>query len=99
MIARVTTVHVQPGKTAEVTRIYNESILPAVKAAAGNRGVYLLIDEASGVGMSITVWNTQADGEAYDASGAYREQVGKVVPFFSEPPTLATYEVAAVAQS
>ncbi|HET8906829.1 MAG TPA: hypothetical protein VFN11_07680, partial [Ktedonobacterales bacterium] len=80
---------------AETTRIYNESILPAVKAASGNHGVYLLIDSASGKGMSITLWNTQADGESYDSSGAYREQVAKVAPFFAAPPSLATYEVGA----
>lgn len=95
MYARVTTVSIQLDKVAETTRIYNESILPAIKAASGNRGVYLLIDPASGKGMSITLWNTQADGESYDSSGAYREQVAKVAPFFAAPPSLATYEVGA----
>lgn len=95
MIARVTSVSVQPDKVAEVTRIYNESILPAVKAARGNRGVFLLIDAATGKGLSFTSWESQADGEAYDASGSYREQVAKVAAFFSAPPSLATYEVAA----
>ena len=95
MYARVTTVSIQPDKVAETTRIYNESILPAVKAASGNQGVYLLVDSASGKGMSITLWNTQADGESYDSSGSYREQVAKVAPFFSAPPSLATYEVGA----
>ena len=97
MHARVTAVSVQLDKVAETTRIYNESILPAVKAANGNRGVFLLIDEATGKGLSITVWNTQADGEAYDSSGSYREQVSKVIPFFTAPPSLTTYEVAAQA--
>ncbi|HEX9036954.1 MAG TPA: hypothetical protein VF808_08190 [Ktedonobacterales bacterium] len=95
MYARVTSVSVQVDKVAETTRIYNESILPAVKAASGNRGVYLLMDAASGKGASITFWNTQADGDAYDSSGTYRELVGKVAVFFAAPPTLATYEVAA----
>ncbi len=95
MHARVTTVSVHPDKVAETTRIYNESILPAIKAASGNHGVFLLIDPTSGSGISITLWNTQADGEAYDSSGTYREQVAKVAPFFSAPPSLATYDVAA----
>ncbi len=95
MFARVTSVSVQLDKVSEVTRIYNESILPAVKAASGNRGVFLLMDAATGKGMSITVWNTLADGEAYDGSGSYREQVAKVAPFFAAPPSLATYEVGA----
>jgi heme-degrading monooxygenase HmoA len=95
MFARVTTVSVQPDQVANVTRIYNESILPAVKAASGNRGVFLLIDSATGVGVSITLWNAQSDGEAYDSSGSYREQVGKISAYFAGPPSLATYEVAA----
>ena len=95
MHARVTTVSVQPDKVAETTRIYNESILPAIKAANGNRGVLLLIDAASGKGQSITLWDSAADGQAYDSSGTYREQVAKVSQFFAAPPSLATYEVAA----
>jgi heme-degrading monooxygenase HmoA len=95
MHARVTTVSVQPDKVAEVTRIYNESILPAIKAASGNRSVLLLIDAATGHGLSITVWDSEAAGQAYDTSGTYREQVSKVSSYFSAPPSLATYEVAA----
>ncbi len=97
MHARVTTVSVQPDKVTETTRIYNESILPAIKAANGNRGVFLLIDPASGKGVSITLWDSQTDGEVYDSSGSYREQVGKVAQYFSAPPSLDTYEVAAQA--
>jgi heme-degrading monooxygenase HmoA len=95
MYARVTTVAVQPDKIAETIRIYNESVLPAIKAAAGNQGVYLLMDEATGMGLSVTLWATEADGQAYDTSGTYRELVGKVATFFSAPPSLATYTVGA----
>ncbi len=95
MFARLTTVSVQLDKVAEVTRIYNESILPAVKAASGNRGVYLLIDAASGKGISMTLWDSEASGATYDSSGTYRELVGKVAALFSAPPTLTTYEVVA----
>ncbi len=97
MYARVTSVTVQPANVAEVTRIFNESIVPAVRAASGNRGIFLMIDAATGKGMSISVWDTQASGEAYDSSGGYREQVAKVAAYFAAPPALATYEVAAFA--
>jgi hypothetical protein len=72
MHARVTTLSVQPDKVAEATRIYNESVLPAIRAAAGNRSAMLLIDPASGKALSITVWETEADGQAYDTNGTYR---------------------------
>jgi len=97
MFARVTTVSIQLDKVAETTRIYNESILPVVKAANGNRGVFLLIDSSSGQGVSMSLWNTEAEGQTYDSSGTYRELVSKISQYFSAPPTLATYEVAAQA--
>jgi quinol monooxygenase YgiN len=54
-----------------------------------------LIDPASGKGLSITLWESDAAGQAYDTSGAYRELVAKVAPFFSGPPSLDTYDVGA----
>lgn len=95
MFARVTSVSIQPDKIAEATRVYNESIVPAVKGASGNRGIFLLADTATGKSMSITFWESQAAGESYDASGSYREQVSKISQFFSEAPSLAVYEVMA----
>jgi hypothetical protein len=38
MHARVTTGSIQPGKVVEATHVYNESILPVIKAAARNQG-------------------------------------------------------------
>jgi quinol monooxygenase YgiN len=93
--ARVIIVAVPPDQVAEITRIYTEHILPATKAAAGNRGVLLLIDPASGRGLFITLWESEIDGLAHDTSGAYREQVAKLAQLFSRLPALATYEVAA----
>ena len=95
MYARVTTVSIQPDKIADATRVFNESIIPAVKSGAGNRGIYLLLDSATGQGMSISFWNSEAEGQAYDTSGSYREQVAKVAPFFAGPPSLTTYDVPA----
>ena len=93
MHARITTVHLQPDKIAEATAIYQNSIVPILTTQSGFRGGYLLTDP-SGTGQSITLWDSEADGQAYEASGAYREQVAKVAAFFSAPPSLATYDVA-----
>lgn len=95
MYARVTTVTVQLDKVAEVTRIFNESIIPAVKAASGNHGIFLLINPATGSGFSMSLWHSEADVQAYVSSSGYREQIAKVSQFFAAPPSLANYEVAA----
>lgn len=93
MYARVTTVSIQADKVAEATRIYADSIMPAVKGASGNRGAYLLLDNASGKGVSITFWESKAAGDAYDADGTYRQLVGLLAATFAGAPTLEGYEV------
>jgi quinol monooxygenase YgiN len=95
MHARVTTVSIQPDNVAETSRIFNESIVPAVKAAAGNRGIFLLADEATGKVMAISLWDSQAIGDAYAESEAYQELIGKVRQFFTAPASLAAYTVTA----
>ena len=95
MHARVTTVTIQPDNVAEMSRIFNERIVPVVKAAAGNRGIFLLADEAAGKVMAISLWDSPAAEEAYAGSGDYEELLGNVRPFFTIPPSLATYTVMA----
>ncbi|MGH2516521.1 MAG: antibiotic biosynthesis monooxygenase family protein [Ktedonobacterales bacterium] len=93
MHARITTVHLQSDKIAEATAMYQNGIVPVITAQRGFKGAYLFTDP-SGLGQSITLWDSEADGQAYEASGAYREQVAKVATFFNAPPSLATYDVA-----
>lgn len=95
MFARVTTVDVQPSTADQVSSIYQSSIVPDIKAAQGNQGAYLLVDRASGHGLSITFWDTVANAQAYESSGTYRAQVAKVAQYFTSAPSLATYEVTA----
>lgn len=93
MFARVTTVDVQPSNADQLSSLYEANVLPVIKAQQGNQGVYLLVDRATGHGISITLWDNQANAQAYESNGTYREQVAKVAQFFTSPPSLATYEV------
>ncbi|HLZ23106.1 MAG TPA: antibiotic biosynthesis monooxygenase [Ktedonobacterales bacterium] len=93
MHASITTVHLQPDKIAEATALYQNNVVPFVKTQHGFQGMYLLTDP-SGTGQSISLWESEADGQAYEANGVYREQVSKFAAFFSAPPSLATYDVA-----
>jgi heme-degrading monooxygenase HmoA len=94
MHARVTSVSVQPDKVDETIRIYEASIKPAIMSQKGAQRVYLMINRASGKGISVTIWESEADGVAYESTGSYREQVAKVASFFSAPPSLETYDIA-----
>ena len=97
MYARVTTVQIQPGKIDEAIRIYQDSVVPAVKQQAGFRSTMLITDRASGKGMAITDWATEADLQANEASGYYQEQLAKFAPILTATPVREVYEVTVTA--
>jgi heme-degrading monooxygenase HmoA len=94
MYARVTFATAQPGKIAEITRVMRDSVLPAMKKQKGFKGLYHLGDRNTGKGITIGLWNTEADMMAGESSGFYREQVAKIAPLLAGSPTMERYEVS-----
>jgi len=94
MHARVTTVQLRPDTVDASIALYQQEILPVISAQPGYQGVYLFTDRATGNGVSITLWTSEADAQAYETSGTYRQLVAKLAPNFATPPTLATYDVS-----
>lgn len=94
MWVRLTFVKTQFEKMDELRQIYNEDIVPKVKAQKGNVDVFLLesVDEEGEV-ISFTSWDRKEDGDKYEASGTYVELVNKVKHTFADPPTQKSYEV------
>jgi quinol monooxygenase YgiN len=94
MHVRVTRVQLQPDKLDEAIRIYQESVVPAAQQQPGFRSTQLITDRASGMGMSITVWETEANLHASEASGYYQEQIAKFAPLLTTPPVREVYEIS-----
>jgi heme-degrading monooxygenase HmoA len=95
MHARVVTIKCQPGKVDEATQIYRESILPEMRQQAGFQGVIALLDRSTDKGISITLWQTEADAQASGAGSAFLQaQIAKVASLFAAAPIVETYEVA-----
>jgi len=94
MHARVTTVEMQPDKIEESVRMYRDSVIPAAKQQQGFKGAFLLTDPNTGKGVSITLWETEADMRAGETSGYYQEQIAKFAQIFAGPPTREGYEVS-----
>ncbi len=99
MHARITTVSINPAKIAEATTIYDANIGPAIAANKGFRGALLLTDDKTGEGISITLWDSEAEGLAYESSGSYKAQVDKLRALFTGAPSLKTYGVAVEVKS
>jgi len=94
MYARVTLAQLQPGKVDELLQFLRENVVPAAQAQQGFKGLFLLTDETTNKGISIALWETEADmavGEAND--GYYTVQLARGAHFFAVPPVQETYQV------
>jgi heme-degrading monooxygenase HmoA len=92
MIARLTFFGVHPQDVEELKKIYNEEIVPVIRAQKGNMGAWLLEpkDEADDY-ISLTEWLSSEDADAYESSGTYRTLVSKALSRFKSGPVLKTY--------
>ena len=98
MHARVVNLRVRPLDTEEMVRIYRDSVMPAYRRQPGFGGAMLLTDPETGIGISVTMWGTEADREAVEASGYYKEQSAKLADFLVETPVRKHYEVSVLEQ-
>jgi heme-degrading monooxygenase HmoA len=91
---RFTYFKLSPEKVEEVKKIYHEEIVPTVREQWGNVDIFLLepVDKEDDF-ISCTMWESQADGDIYEASGVYEEAVEKIAHGFTGPSTLKSYEI------
>ncbi|GMA15227.1 hypothetical protein E5F05_01325 (plasmid) [Deinococcus metallilatus] len=94
MYARVVMVMIRQGKTEGTVEIFQDALIPVLREQAGFRGARLLTDANSGKGLMITLWESEAQMRANEASGFFREQLARFAPVLSAPPSAEHYEVS-----
>jgi len=95
MYARVTTGYVQPGKMDELNQYVRETLVPLYSQQQGFKGALFLTDRSANKAIAITLWETEAEMAAGEASGGYyREQLAKMAHLFASAPVREAYEVS-----
>ena len=95
MYARVTTGSVQPGKMDEFNQYIRETIVTLYPQQQGFKGALFLTDRNANKAIAITLWETEAEMAAGEASGGYyREQLAKMAHMFASAPVREAYEVS-----
>jgi heme-degrading monooxygenase HmoA len=94
MFVRMGTFHIKPGTLDALRGRYYADCAPLVHAAEGNVDCYVLepVEDDAPV-VVCTMWQTEADAVAYEASGSAAEVVGRVREFFAGPPELRSYRI------
>jgi heme-degrading monooxygenase HmoA len=93
--ARVVSMEMVPINVGEAVRIYQERVIPAAREQEGFRGALMLTDPETGEGLSISLWNSEEDMHASEASGFYHRKLGELEDFFISTPVRKHYEVSA----
>jgi heme-degrading monooxygenase HmoA len=95
MYAKVTIAQSHPDavKSGEAGKIYRDSILPETQQLRGYKGTLLLTDQVTGKGLTITLFETEADLKASDESDHYERQIAKLAHLLITPHLYEAYEV------
>ena len=97
MFVRLTYLNFLPGKMEEAKRIYNSELVPIVKKQKGNLDCRMLEPlEKTDDYISMTVWDSKEDADAYHSSGVYKQMVDRVRDLFSKAPVLKVYSTEGV---
>jgi len=97
MYVRLTYLNFLPGKADEAKTIYHDELTPIVKKQKGNLDCRLLepVDKADDF-ISMTVWDSKEDADAYHTSGVYKQLVDRVRSSFSKEPVLKVYSTQGI---
>lgn len=97
MYGRITRFDVIPGKEAELERGYREQI-KHLRGQKGFKDAILLMDEASGNVVSLTLWETKADMDETGKPGGFVEKVLPLIsPYQKTEPVFTMFKVCAQA--
>jgi|WetSurMetagenome_2_1015567.scaffolds.fasta_scaffold22730_4 quinol monooxygenase YgiN len=89
MFMRLVQVRVREGFLPAVTRLYSRAIAPALATAPGCRYAGLLQSvHHSDECLSLTVWDSEADANAYEQSGLFSTLIDQTRPFQAESSEL-----------
>jgi heme-degrading monooxygenase HmoA len=95
--ARVVDLRVRSVDTKDMVRVYRDEVVPAVREQRGFGGAMLLTDSQTGVGISITLWETEADREAGEETGLFDEQIEKFSNMLTDTPVRKHYDLSVYA--
>jgi heme-degrading monooxygenase HmoA len=92
--ARVVSMEMLPINVGEAVRIYQDRVLPAAREQEGFRGALMLTDPDTGEGLSISLWNSEDDMYASEASGFYHRKLSELDALIISTPIRKHYEVS-----
>lgn len=93
MYTRILKSQLKIDKIAEATRTFKEIVVPLCRKQHGFKGGYFMSDPKTGEFVVMTLWESETDMLATEASRFFQEQVARFIPFYAKPPIREAFEV------
>jgi hypothetical protein len=93
MFVRQTIIHTAVDKIDEAAKLFTESVIPAFRAQKGYQGAYFISERKTGKSICVSLWDSEQDAIANEASHVYQEQLVKFIGLFTMDPFREGYEL------
>ena len=91
MFARTVSIHLKSNMLSDYTRTFEKDILPLLRKQKGFRDEITLSNPSSLDAIAISLWETRADADAYNAS-TYPEVLKTLGRMIDGTPKVQTFE-------
>ena len=79
MYARLTRIQVRLERLEHSIKIFQESVLPAIRKQLGFRVIYLFTNPKTGEGLTLSIWDNEQDAIESEKNHYYQEQLVKIM--------------------
>jgi quinol monooxygenase YgiN len=92
MYVRMVTNKLQPGKVDEWEALVREAIVPSLRNQKGFKGFVVMKDHAGNRGVGYSLWETEEDLRASEASAPYPQLIERLTAVLDGRPQRDVYE-------
>ncbi len=92
MFIRAVTYEVKPGRMEEAEQIYHTLTLHALKAQKGFEKGYAMINSKTGMAVTVAVWASKEDFDAFNATDAGKQMNEQVTPLLVNSPIVSEFD-------
>jgi hypothetical protein len=93
MFAQLTIRHCAADRLDDLAGFCRQHVVPLTRAQLGYRGLYLLLDQAAGTAVALSLWDCAEDARAYSGSERYQDHLAAFGAWLATPPDHHGYEV------
>ncbi len=93
MYTRINSFQLDPANVEAALKIWEDHVAVIWRQQKGYVRGYALANSQSGKGVSVTVWESKEDSDAYSSKGAYATALAPLMSYFIGTPTAEGYDI------